>query len=271
MKKLTALLALFLLLALLAQGACAAVKVEIWPRISRTIPQEKSILCGNLEPNTSISNYELRLSPIQNNRRSSLRDSFNSYFDKTWDTPLDSGYTRKAMYINIELWGQYDALYGGKYYEFPGSSSRSGSLNPLIPLSTFMPNGTQFKNLRVFHAQTEDNPFRVTEWDPIEPVLHLGAPEFDPDADTFEDGNSVDMSTLTTSAPNHQLRLSMVYQFSPFVIVWDELPTDGSGSPSALTPPDVPQTGDSASFAPWLLLLGGACALLALRRRSQRA
>ena len=260
MKKLTALLALFLLLVLLSQSACAAaIEHELWYEENKPISQNSSILFGVHSPFPSISDYEIRLSPIQFNDRLELKASFDSY-SKQWDAVLESGYTRKALYVDISLWGRHYTNQIDEYDEiFPGTGY---TLNPVIPLSSFIPKGKQFKNLQIFHAQTEDNPFRVTEWDFIEPVLHLGAPEYDSDADTFEDGNSVDMSTLTTSASNHQLRLSMVYQFSPFVIVWDELNTGT---------PDVPQTGDSAPLALWLLLLGGACAMLALRRRSQRA
>ena len=262
MKKLTALLALFLLLVLLSQSACAAaIEHELWYEENKPISQNSSILFGVHSPFPAIPDYEIRLSPIQFNDRLELKASFDSY-SKQWDAVLESGYTRKALYVDISLWGRHYTNQIDKYDEiFPGTGY---TLNPVIPLSSFIPKGKQFKNLQIFHAQTGN----VIKWESIDSVLHKGDPVFDSDANNFKADDSFDTSELsdpTTCASNHNLRLSVEYSFSPFVIVWDELNT---GAP--LTPPDVPQTGDSAPLAPWLLLLSGACALLALRRRSPR-
>ncbi len=58
-----------------------------------------------------------------------------------------------------------------------------------------------------------------------------------------------------------------VNHFSPYAFVWTEVELLAA----PLAAPDVPHTGDSASLAPWLLLLGGAFALLLLAKKKSAA
>ena len=76
MKKLTALLALFLLLTLLAQGACAAPAISsdmFYDREATDFPQYLPFLTGGIEPGTSSSDgpYSIRLSRLSDGNTAS--------------------------------------------------------------------------------------------------------------------------------------------------------------------------------------------------------
>lgn len=255
MKKLTALLALFLLLTLLAQGACAALKLSLWSGVKPDlIRQGSSVLTGSLSPDPSIDKYAVSICSIEESKQDTLIDTFNEFYADQSPAPSDSGYTRNALLVNVQLMGRHYTSTTDNdddYYAISINPTGEGTYSPVIPLSNFIPKGTTFKNLSVFHDRTNGN---NPQWELIT-------------SDLYRDETKLNTQNNITNRGDLSLRLT-VDHFSPFVIVWDELDT---GVPAPLTPPDVPQTGDSSSLAPWLLLLGGACALLLLAKKKSAA
>lgn len=259
MKKLTALLALFLLLTLLAQGACAAPAISsdmFYDRDDFTYDQDLSILTGNIQPGTSPSDddaYFIRLSRLYNGDAASqleIKNSFLAHYDEN-AKPLDSGYTRKALYLNMELWDNRQ-----QRHDYLVKYDGLIPLHPLLPVSAFIPEGTRFKNLTVYHYST-----RSKDWEDCKAQLWSGKPQYN-NENKLLTGNQLGEDFVATSSSNTFVTLSLDH-FSPFVVVWDE--------PPAAAPLSVPQTGDSSSLAPWLLLLGGACALLLLAKKKSAA
>lgn len=258
MKKLTALLALFLLLTLLAQGACAAPAISsdmFYDRDDVTFPQDLSILTGNIQPGNSSSDdpYSIRLSRLYDgdaDTQLEIKNSFLAHYDEN-AKPLDSGYIRKALYLNMELWGNSQ-----QQHEYLYTYDGFIPLHPLLPVSAFIPEGTRFKNLTVYHSSA-----RSEDWKDREAQLWSGKPQYNNENQLLT-GNKLGEDFVATSSSNTFVTLSLDH-FSPFVIVWDESP--------AAAPLSVPQTGDSSSLAPWLLLLGGACALLLLAKKKSAA
>ncbi len=151
-------------------------------------------------------------------------------------------------------------------------------LSVTIPMGELAPRGTMVSNVQVLHGLALD--VKQYTWKELPAALTNGTPDvgFIP----LDTSGTLTASATTSSSPDlnactiknaipqnasafvdSDLYLTLVTDsFSPFIIVWDEIPLYS----------DVPQTGDSsASLAPWLLLLSGACALLVLRRRLRRA
>ncbi len=78
-----------------------------------------------------------------------------------------------------------------------------------------------------------------------------------------EGGSFADLQAAHDKLINSPIKFTL-QGFSPYLFMWVEYePVAGA--------PALPETGDSSSLAQWLVLLGGACALLLLSRRSRHA
>lgn len=274
MKKLTALLALFLLLTLLAQGACAAtVNSYAFYNGSAPYTQIEDLLFCNAKPvDTPYSDYSgfrmILSSPYSENETlpSHLQQSFASFFATQNLSDPEPGYVRKAKLVDMKLMANDGDI---EKELLPNDGNSRVSCFPYIPLNEFIPAGTQFRNLRVYHGaeqfNSSDNLPSAWSWQFQDSALYNNFPKVIQDENgsfVFSEDNKL-KSDLTASKSDYYLQISINYGFSPFVIVWDESP--------AAAPLSVPQTGDSSSLAPWLLLLGGACALLLLAKKKSAA
>ncbi len=176
---------------------------------------------------------------------------------------------------------------------YPLTKNDNEFFSVIIPMSELAPPGTLVQNVQVFHgtpsssdagsdsSNPDDNVEGYT-WDELNAViLTEEKPEFSKAYIHYEDPNPGTSTTPPTTPliTRYEIKngvsvnvpvsvkessTSVCFQsnaFSPFIIVWDEV----------VLYSDVPQTGDASSVAPWLVLLGGACALLVLRRRLRRA
>ena len=276
MKKFTALLALFLLLALFAQSACAATVSSLsFYRGNNTHLQDENLLCGKVYPTdtpfSKYENFQISLSspyPEQQPLRDSLCDSFSQYFEKECDLPAPApGYVRRIMLMDMSLLANRtnnDGPVELMPLRADAGDAKSIPVYPYVPLTEFVPAGARFENLRVFHG-LENDPKNPTawDWDLQENVLFNGLPKLVQDGEDSYSFSSNNMlpSGLTTSNPDYTLQISINYGFSPFAIVWDELPAAS----------DLPETGDASPLAPWLLLLCGACALLIFAKKKSAA
>ena len=279
MKKLIVVLAL-LLLALLPLQAAGAASSPLWYKGDASHLQDENLLYGRTYPTyTPFSDYtgfHLALSeayPGNNLLQSNLKQSFFDYYNSKNHAELESGFTRKMMFVDMKL----TATCNDQTQELPVVGTSSGlytvpSLYPLIPLNAFVSAGTNVKNIRIFHGgeQFDDTTNSPIDWDwsALECSMYSGKPSLS-NGEGFSNKNLLSSTALLTCTANTQLQFRADYSFSPFVIVWDEKNTDSNG----VSAPDanLPATGDSTALLGWLALLGGVGVMVLLRRRISRA
>lgn len=279
MKKLIVVLAL-LLLALLPLQAAGAASSPLWYKGDASHLQDENLLYGDASPkDTPFSYYtgfHLALSeayPGNNLLQGSLEQSFFDYYNSMSHAELESGFTRKMIFVDMKL----TATRNQQTQELPVGSIlvggyRSSSLYPLIPLNAFVSAGTNVKNIRIFHGgerfdDTTDSPIDWN-WSDLDCSMYSGKPSLS-NGESFSNKNLLSSNALLTCTANTQLQFRADYGFSPFVIVWDEKNTDSNG----VSVPDanLPATGDSTALLGWLALLGGVGVMVLLRRRISRA